>query len=96
MSNDPVFPQSLGSPFHFPRPECGAVEERVQRYPAYVQWKIRPLIRGLQSGRILVGLLRKITSWLKRFTRGDPPTSNDVVEAAWEAGVGVHALIWVS
>lgn len=22
--------------------------------------------------------------------------SNDVVEAAWESGLGVHALIWVS
>ena len=23
-------------------------------------------------------------------------TSDDIVEAAWDAGVGVHALIWVS
>lgn len=93
MSNDLVFFQCLSSPFCVFRPECGAVEERIQRYPAYVQRKIRPLIRGLRSGGILVSFLQKFTSWLKRLT--DPPTSNDVVEAAWEAGVGVHALIWV-
>ena len=62
-------------------------------HPKYLQWSLRSHLRGVRQSWFLVGPPSPAcpTHIIDHRFR-----SNDIVTAAWDNTLGVHALVWVT
>jgi hypothetical protein len=76
-----------------PRSEPRHPQKRISGHPNQVQRPICPSVWGVRPRWILVSSC--LLCWSCSVQLTGSSSSDDVVDAAWEAGLGVHALIWV-
>lgn len=73
------------------RPESGPATKGFRRHPIYLQQSLRSPIRGMRQCRLLVGP----HPFHVHNTAYPRSCSNDIITAAWDNTLGIHALVWV-